>query len=312
MSTTTPSGRHISVMLTELRKLKADLLPDVDQEEMKNFDDFQKCKHTLNVQLRDLRKDLQDYQDRQKTSKEDSKDTVSIKIAHKLHQQLKQSIQTWDTLKEFLVKDEKKKGNKRLPEGELASRRKAVQVLGEEIKDLTPKISGGYVAKNEQERQMQERVGKRKADREAKLKATRRIPKDGKKGRKGKGGAQGDEDGEEYKFDSVPATQEEQQFYDKVQANIAEQDEFLDQINKGLDELKNIATSINKELEVQSAIIETVGAKIDDANAKLRTANGRLQDILEQSGGLSRWCPMLICLVLMLGLVGYIIHLSNK
>jgi len=306
----TPSGRHISVMLTELKKLKAELLPSAEEEELKGFDDFQKCKHGLNVQLRDLRKDLQDYQERAKSQKEETKDAVSIKLQQKMHNELKQVMSSWEQLKELLVKDEKKKGSKRLPDGELASRRKALQVLGEEIKDLTPKISGGFIARTEEERQMAERVEKRKAEREAKLKGKRRAPRDkkGKKGKEGKDGVR--EEDEEYKFDSVPATQEEQLFYDKVEANIAEQDEILDQINKGLDELKDIASSINKELEVQAAMIEEVGSKIDAANNKLRTANGRLQDILEQSGGVSRWCPILICLCLLLGLVGYILHLA--
>jgi len=127
----------------------------------------------------------------------------------------------------------------------------------------------------------------------------------------GGGGGGGDDLGDELDG-AQPISEQDQQFMDKVDANVAEQDEILTQISKGLDELKDIGLEMNKALAVQSAMIEEIDTKMDETIAKFKTANGRLKDILEQSGGLSRWCPMIICLCLLLGLIGYAVHVSKQ
>lgn len=55
-------------------------------------------------------------------------------------------------------------------------------------------------------------------------------------------------------------------------------------------------------------MLKEVDEKMDTTIREYKTANERLADILEQSGGLSRWCPMVICLIILLALIGYIVN----
>ena len=91
--------------------------------------------------------------------------------------------------------------------------------------------------------------------------------------------------------------------------NVAEQDEILDELSKSMDEIKAIATSINRGLKMQDVMLHKVDDKIDSATEKLTTANTRLHEILESNGGMSRWCPIIICLIVLIALVGYILSI---
>lgn len=53
-------------------------------------------------------------------------------------------------------------------------------------------------------------------------------------------------------------------------------------------------------------MLEQVDSKMDETIGQFKASNRRLKTLLEESGGMSRWCPILICCVFLLALVGYI------
>jgi len=214
----------------------------------------------------------------------------------------------WNDLKTILIKDEKKK---KADQGELANRKKMIALLGEEIVELSNKNSRVKHVKTADELQLETK--RDEAARQKREKRTNRRARRGRKGGKddGKDGGGGDDLADELDA-AQPISLQEQEFMDKVDANVAEQDEILGQISKGLDELKDIGLEMNKTLAVQAAMIDEIDTKIDKTIDKFKSGNERLKYILEQSGGLSRWCPMIICLCLLLGLIGYAIHVSKQ
>jgi len=306
--TSKPVGRKLGVMIADLKAMKAELLPsegdEQTQEEMKNFDDFQRKKYDINVHLRELRKDVTRLQELRKEKGEDTRDQNVIKLQHNNEKSLKEATVLWNDLKTILIKDEKKK---KADQGEMANRKKMISLLGEEIVELSNKNSRVKIVKNADELQMEQR-----REDAARQKREKRSNRRARRGRKTKDGAPDGDDVADDIADAQPITQQEQEFMDKVDANTAEQDEILGEISKGLDELKDIGLEMNKTLAVQSAMMDEIDTKMDTTIAKLKTANGRLKDILEQSGGMSRWCPMIICLCLLLGLIGYAIHVSQQ
>ena len=89
------------------------------------------------------------------------------------------------------------------------------------------------------------------------------------------------------------------------------QDKILEEISRGLDDLRELATEANKQLTVQGAMLQQVDEQMDSTINQFKVANKRLKDILEASGGMSRWCPMLICAIFLLALVGYIFGIAK-
>lgn len=53
-------------------------------------------------------------------------------------------------------------------------------------------------------------------------------------------------------------------------------------------------------------MLDELGDKIDDTTAKYETANLRLNKLLDATGGVSRWCPLIIVGVILLALLAYI------
>lgn len=89
-----------------------------------------------------------------------------------------------------------------------------------------------------------------------------------------------------------------------------EQDKMLAEIALGLDELKELATEANKHLTIQKAMLDQVDEKMDSTIKGFKTANQRLKTMLDESGGMSRWCPIMICMIVLLALVGYIFKIA--
>lgn len=84
---------------------------------------------------------------------------------------------------------------------------------------------------------------------------------------------------------------------------------MLEDIEKCVDELKHLSLSINRGLQVQGDMLNRAEHKMDGNINKLATANTRLQRVLEENGGVTRWCSLLVCLVVLLALVGYILQI---
>ena len=80
-------------------------------------------------------------------------------------------------------------------------------------------------------------------------------------------------------------------------------------ISAGLDDLKDLADGMNKNFDVQSAMLGEVKLNLDNQTANMKTANMRLDDVLQRSGGVTRWCPRIIGLIILLALIGYLFQL---
>jgi len=87
---------------------------------------------------------------------------------------------------------------------------------------------------------------------------------------------------------------------------------MLDEILRGMTELKDIATTMSIEIKTTTELANQVGEAMDNTIANFKSSNQRLKEILEESGGLTRWCPMLICVILLIALVGYMFNMLKK
>jgi len=137
----------------------------------------------------------------------------------------------------------------------------------------------------------------------AKKREERRQKRDKRRGRR-KG------DKEEDEMDDMkevrPMSAQEQTFMEEKDTAYKEQEVILDEINKGLEELLEIGEDMNKNLKVQGHMLEELGDKIDANIENFKNANVRLKHLLDESGGLSRWCPIIICFIILIALCGYI------
>ena len=82
--------------------------------------------------------------------------------------------------------------------------------------------------------------------------------------------------------------------------------ELLTAISDGLTELHELATEANKQLTIQAAMLEQVDDKMDKTIKSFKSANQRLKSMLDESGGMSRWCPIMIITIVLLACIGYI------
>jgi len=103
-----------------------------------------------------------------------------------------------------------------------------------------------------------------------------------------------------------PLTAKQQAF---IQESI-ERDKVLDEklylIKQGVMQLNAIGQDINEELDKQAVMLDEVEQKMDKVNDKLESRNVQIKKLLDASGGATRWCPVLILLVILLACCGYI------
>jgi len=130
--------------------------------------------------------------------------------------------------------------------------------------------------------------------------------KNKKNRRGGRKGGKGESDDEELRdVDVTPMSEATQAFVEKKDQEIAEQNEMLDEIATGLDELLELGKNINTTLKLQDAMLNDAEVKMNKQIATLQSSNSRLKEILEETGGLTRWIPMAMCCILLLALLGY-------
>lgn len=306
---------------------------------MKGFDDFQRKKHELNTMLQEIRvvratvcaraeqartelvsfarclthalfsfpphplpQDVDRLNEMRKKIGDDGRDSLTIRLSSDNNDRLRTATELFTELKHIQEKDEKKK-KKKMSEKEIADRRELVILIGKEIVNLTNENARNKRIETDDEAAMRTRVEQRKRENEEKTRARRERLKKNRKGRKGK---DGDIDEDDFK-DVGPRSEQEQAFEQQVQQNMDEQNKILDEISKGLDDLKDLANEANKQLTVQGAMLEQVDQQMEATIGKFKAANKRLKDILESSGGMERWCPMIICVIILLALIGYLV-----
>lgn len=299
----------LAVMLVQLKSIKGEMMEGMEEEdnkkmeELKGMDDFNRRKYELTQQLKTIRDDVRKLQDIRKEVGKNSKDTASIRLESNNTKNINRASALWRDLQQALMKEEKKRGKKALSETELDDRRKTTTLLGKEICDLAEKNSSVKTSKNQIELGMESRA----KTRNQKQREERAL---GKKERRKKNKKKIDVDVEDG-LREVNMSATEQAFMDQVIVNVEEQDEMLDDIAKGLEELKQLGTDMNKNLQLQGELIGEIDTKMDQTLFKMESAHSRLQDVLKESGGLTRWCPLLVCIILLLALVGYIFNMVD-
>merc|ERR1712154_30208 len=103
-----------------------------------------------------------------------------------------------------------------------------------------------------------------------------------------------------------PLTQKQQQFIQESIQRDKVLDDKLDLIKQGVMQLNAIGQDINEELDKQAVMLDEVEQKMDKVNDKLESRNVQIKKLLDASGGATRWCPVLILLVILLACCGYI------
>lgn len=83
-------------------------------------------------------------------------------------------------------------------------------------------------------------------------------------------------------------------------------DKKLDMVAKGLGQLEQIGIDVNMELRKQDNMIENLQTDLDRVQGKLHNETKRMQDLLHASGGPTRWCPIVVSLLVLLGLGSYL------
>lgn len=297
----------LGVMLVQLRKIKSDMLKGSEnaayekkQEEMKGMDEFRRRKYELNALLEKIRENVKKLEDVRRDLPPNSRDKISIGLMSKNTKDLSQARWMFKELHALLLAEDRKK-KQTLSEKELEDRRKIATLLGKEIVDLTNKNSCVKVVTTKADQEMEQRVKTRTQQK----RETREARKQERKQKRGK--SQGLD--VEEALEDVTLTAQEQEFMDQVHANVEEQDEMLDEIHKGLLELKHLGQDMKKNFELQKQVIHEIDINMDETQSKMENAHGRLNDVLRESGGITRWCPLLVCMVILLALVGYILNM---
>jgi len=297
------SPARMEAMMDDLKAIKEEMLPHAKLLDV--VDNFMTCKRQLNESLRGVRNHINTVRER-KQNGPSARDEKGIKLQHKLREELKLSSSQFDNLRNIFVTDEQRKGTQRLPDDELRTRKKAVELLGEELEMLTSQVYSGRAFKPNSlgEKEMQERVEKRRRERMSKLERTR--PHRNNNGDKKRNSVQLTEIKTE-----EPIDEHEVAFGLQVEDNKREQDVLLGHISDGLTELHEIALGAGRELEHHEELLTELIQTTQTATVNLRTANRRLRGLLEDTGGTARWCGRSVCLVVLLALVGLIVHLTT-
>lgn len=304
--------KKVGHMLTDLKKIKHTLVPDADDdalsgEEMKNMDKFQKKKREVNVLLKKIREDTSKLTELRRRLGPDTRDVNCMRLLNDNNKALKTASVMWKDLKAICSEDQRKRA-KKLGEKELSDRNKQIQLLGQELCDLTQQNSRVKASAPQNPDQLDEATSGRSRTQKQRQERTERLNKRKQRraGRTKNGAIELDDDAFE---GAAPMSQQEQQFMDQVQANVADQNEMLDEISKGLEELKELSLDMNKTLTVQNEKIKEVGDEMEKTIDAFKSANSKLKDMLDENGGMTRWCPTLVCGCLLLALIGYMFNL---
>jgi len=263
---------------------------ELDQE-LAKLDRWGREKYQLNILLASLRPSIQE-QEKLMADHKGPQTLEIIKLQSNTSKTLTQAKAHWKCMQEELLKPHK------LSVQELEVRRAQTALLGQEILTLTKKNGG------EGDLELESRVPTRtEAQRDmytfAKAKRAARKHK-----------REEAELVEVKTYEAVPPSEAETQFYDLVTAQREEQDEILEEIAVGLDRLHGIAVDLGDGEAAIATKIQTLDKSMDHSLFEVENADNRVQAILENSGGMSRWCPLIICVILILALAAYLANLS--
>lgn len=303
--------RKLAPIIEDLDKIAREYGAGGSTTEMKGLDGFDKEKRDLQSNLVSVKKMVDELTEMKRGLGEGEKDRNSLDLANRIRKRLADCSKSWEVMKKALEKEVAKGAKSKVPAKVLESRQEALTLLGQEImlfserasyvKEVKSTVEIGAVSRARQERLEKKKERKR-----------------GRKGRKTDTPATAtDDDGEPATGDDddgldgqsgapAPVSAQQQAFMDRKDENDQEIDQALDMVSAALGDLKGMAVAINKELKVQEVLLGEVEVQMDKTTEKLHTQNMKLQEIMDAQGGVTRWCPVLICGIILLALAGYI------
>lgn len=309
-----PSDARLGVMLSELRTMRDKLEPNqahiAKEKAYEKMDRFDKGRTDMDEELIVVEKNLQELESlREKHKSRENADRDMLRLCNGIRTSLGKSLADITALgkeAEKAVKKAKKK-NKATAQDLFAVRVEYLNLTKERIEGLRARNST-HVAIMVNESKVANVIAER-----GQIKAEERKQRlDEIQKKRGKGG--------NFDFGSIGADEggaqgdqplEVQQWYAQVEANKQEQEALLLEVDKGLDVLLNLANDLKREIDIVGVAIDEVDETMDETQTELNQANDRLDKLLEQSGGLARWCPIMICCVVLLALVAYLINLGR-
>ena len=287
--------QKLTLIIKELKVLKEELCVNeikenkkLEEKELKELDLFTRKKYYLTLLLQDLHKSIDRLNEIRKIKNPIREDQLTIiQLKNENNKNLIQAVELLHELTKQLNKDKNKHKNnhKKLSQSELVDRNHLLFLFQQEIQQLNLQNSTTNFQEGKTEKEILERITKRKGNKKESVELTN------------------------IHIISSPTNPQEVLFEEKVAENQQEQDKILKLISDGLDELKELAIDMNKQLGVQDHLLKQTKVKIDHGISQFKTANQRLKGLLEKAGGLSRIIPIFICLLFLLGLLGYIFHI---
>ncbi len=244
--------------------------------------DFSKIKYMLN-DLQSIKNELIKNENQQETSINE-KQNINTEIERYL--QLKKS----ETKNRSLLLITKKAELNKLLQ---TYSKKLTPIELQQYNRMINTNSSNFISKTEIE--MEKRRDERRHERQTLRQERRKKQKKNKK--------------EDFVIIDINDDPQTNQYVQKVSIEMKDQDQLLDQIDEGLTTIKELANEANKNITIQTNMMDQMSNKLDLNVVKIKTVNSKLQDMLKQSGGLSRWCPISLCSVVLLSLLGYIFHI---
>jgi len=104
----------------------------------------------------------------------------------------------------------------------------------------------------------------------------------------------------------VPASEQEMAFLEKSSQWEIQFNEELEDVLQDLVKLGQITADVKQELVEQAELIDELEDRVEEVNIQIVEGTEKLQELLEKTGGATRWCPRLIAFVLLLCVVGFI------
>jgi len=283
---------RLKTIITDLLVMKQDLLGDKDTEatkiKIKGKGKFLAKQMEAQSVLNQLKGKVERLVEIRKANGTDYRDANTIALKAEIREETKTASKLIGELTTFVAKEEQKhKGRATEKKEAIEEHHEVIKILRETLAFINSLM--GLTA-TPQERRLEQEMTKVAQHRQKKKQARKEgltdIPMM----------PMGHDNG-------LPSEQEEA-FMVMVEENQAKQDELLTEIGKGLDELHQMALDMNKILTQQEHMLAETDKQMEETTKKFKTANRRLKELLDQSGGASRWGPALILCIVLLGLVG--------
>lgn len=315
MSSKNPtSASNIRNLIFDIKKIELDCLGELaddgsDKKDSK-LDVFTAAKKNLTIKLAELKQTVKQRNDLVERVK---RNEMTIRLGNENGRLMDQCTRHLEEMKTALEKDKKRSGKKALEPSTLEERAQLIALFVRDVADVqrqhngetsAAKLgapggpgglgSGGFTAAREA--------------REARRKAREQRRKARQEGSDPTNDAPDDIEMSQMQ----PLSQQEQMFIQECNTRDEQIDAKLDQIHEGVKVLGHIATDIQTELKVQDKMLDDVTEKMDDTLAKYKNANTKIKDLLQKTGGMSRWCPIIITLIILLGLGAYAYNMMNE